>query len=43
MTDDVVCCVCDAKVAVDKVKKVEVKGEVKDICEECVTGIAGLM
>ena len=43
MDDEVICCVCDLKVVTEKVKKVEVKDKVKDVCNECVTAITGLM
>ena len=43
MFDVTVCCVCGSSVEKSKVKHVKVKGEVKDICEECVTAITGLI
>ena len=43
LTDSVQCCICGSFVEKKKVKKVEVKEKVKDICDEFVTAISGLM
>jgi len=43
MTDDCVCCVCELKFKEEEVKHIEIKGNVKDICKECVDSIKGLM
>jgi len=41
--NDITCCVCDSTVEKNKIKKVEIKGKTKNICDECATTITGLM
>lgn len=36
------CCVCGEKHSPENIKKVEIKGETKKICKECVDTIHGL-
>ncbi len=43
MTEEMTCCVCESKVEKDKIKKVDIKGQTKNICDECATTITGLM
>jgi hypothetical protein len=35
------CTICECKVPEEKIKHIEIKGNVKKICEECVTAIKG--
>jgi hypothetical protein len=35
------CCVCGEEHGLDDIKHIEVKGETKKICKECVTAIKG--
>jgi hypothetical protein len=37
------CCVCENKFNDREVKHIEIKGKVKDICDECLTSIKGLI
>ena len=43
ISDEITCCVCESKVEGTKVKKVDIKGKTKNICDECATTITGLM
>lgn len=43
MTETCICYVCESKVDEEAVKHVEIKGNVKDICNECVDSIKGLL
>jgi hypothetical protein len=41
MTDLYICCVCGKEHEDENIHHVEVKGEPKKICKECVTAIKG--
>ena len=43
MAESCTCCVCDLKFKEDKVKHIKIRGNVKDICKECVDSIKGLV
>ena len=43
MTETCMCCLCELKFEKEKVKHIEVKGMIKDICKECVDSIKGLI
>ena len=43
MAEEMTCFVCESKVEKDKIKKVDIKGKTKNICNECATTITGLM
>ena len=43
MAESCTCCVCDLRFKGDEVKHIEIKGNVKDICKECVDSIKGLV
>ncbi|MHA2388934.1 MAG: hypothetical protein ACXACW_09450 [Candidatus Hodarchaeales archaeon] len=43
MTKTCICSVCESKFEEEDVKQIEIKGNVKDICEECVDSIKGLV
>jgi len=36
------CCVCGAKEKEEHLKKIEIKGKTKYVCEGCVTAVKGL-
>jgi len=41
--DELYCCVCGEKHSQDTIKEIEIKGEAKKICRECVDTIHGLV
>ena len=43
MTDIYVCCICDTEFDEEEVEHIEIKGNAKDICKECVTSVKGLI
>ena len=43
MTETCTCCVCVSNFDKDDVKHIKIKGNVKDICKECVDSIKGLV
>ena len=43
MTEEMMCCVCESKLEKENIKKVDIKGKTKNICDECATTIMGLM
>lgn len=38
-----VCCVCGEEHGLDDINHIEIKGEKKKVCEECVAAIKGLI
>lgn len=43
MEESCICCVCGSEFNKEELKHIEVKGNVKDICKECVVTIKGLI
>jgi hypothetical protein len=43
LEDMYVCCVCGEEHGLDDIHKVEIKGEVKNICKECADTVHGLV
>lgn len=37
------CCICESKCEMTKVKQFKRKGKIKNICNECVTAIKGII
>ena len=37
------CCMCERNFDKEDLKHIEIKGKVKDICNECITSIKGLI
>jgi hypothetical protein len=43
MTETCICYVCESTFDEEDVKHIEIKGNVKDICKECIDSIKGLV
>jgi len=43
MTDTCYCMLCELEFEEEDIKHLEIKGKVKDICNECVDSIKGLI
>ena len=43
MTENCICYVCESKFDEEDIKHIQIKGNIKDICRECVDSIKGLI
>jgi hypothetical protein len=43
MKETYICCICDSEFEKEDIKHIEIEGNVKNICKECITSVKGLL